>query len=68
MKNHENINPKLPKTHVEWSQHYIFLKKNGFNLAPDDPEEIFRFPMAVVKGELSIEQMQKWFKKNCKIL
>lgn len=47
---------------------YIFLKKNGINLVPNDPEEIFRFPMAVVKGELSIEQMQEWFKINCKIL
>ncbi len=47
---------------------YIFLKKNGIDLVPNDPEEIFRFPMAVAKGELSIEQMQEWFKINCKIL
>lgn len=47
---------------------YIFLRKNGINLSPDDPEEIFRFPMAVAQEELSLEQMQEWLKKNSKIL
>lgn len=45
---------------------YIFLRKNGYTLEPKDPEEIYKFPLAVSKGELSLEQIQKWFKQNSK--
>ena len=43
---------------------YLFLRKNGYLLNPQDPEEIFRFPMAVAKGELSLEDIENWFKMN----
>lgn len=43
---------------------YIFLRKNGYLLAPPDPEEIFRLPMAVAKGDLTLEQINIWFKEN----
>ncbi len=43
---------------------YVFLRKNGYLLNPQDPEEIFRFPMAVAKGELSLEEIENWFKKH----
>jgi len=43
---------------------YIFLRKNGYLLNPKDPEEIFRFPMAVAKGELPLEEIEKWFKQH----
>ena len=43
---------------------YLFLRKNGYLLNPQDPEEIFRFPMAVAKGELSPAEIEKWFKKH----
>ncbi|MHA1673886.1 MAG: type II toxin-antitoxin system death-on-curing family toxin [Promethearchaeota archaeon] len=43
---------------------YIFLRKNGYLLNPQDPEEVFRFPMAVAKGDLSLKEIENWFKKH----
>ncbi|MCF2139228.1 MAG: type II toxin-antitoxin system death-on-curing family toxin [Candidatus Lokiarchaeota archaeon] len=45
---------------------YIFLRKNGFLLEPQDPEEIFLFPMAVARGKLSLKEIQSWFELHCK--
>ena len=45
---------------------YVFLRKNGYILAPKDPEEMFRFPMKVAQGKLSLAEMTQWFKMHSK--
>lgn len=45
---------------------YIFLRKNGYLLEPQDPEEMFHFPMNVSKGKLSLSEITRWFQIRSK--
>ena len=47
---------------------YVFLWKNRFVVHPPDPEEMFKFPMAVAKGDLTLKYLAKWFRDNSKEL
>ncbi len=45
---------------------YIFLRKNGWVLEPEDKEEMFRFPMAVATGNLTLDEITDWFRTHSK--
>jgi len=46
---------------------YVFLRKNGYLLEPKNPEEIFRFPMDVAQGKLTLKEIAKWFQKHASL-
>jgi len=45
---------------------YVFLRKNGYMLDPKDPEEIFRFPMDIAQGKLSLDEIAHWYHQHAK--
>ena len=45
---------------------YVFLRKNGWLMELNDPEEMFRFPMSVAAGTLTLKEITEWFQTHSK--